>query len=244
MIKEEVSGLQVKAPKSKLNNAISKKIHPNLPNTSHTALLVGAPSSGKSSLVEYMLRDKELYNKKYDTVLYVAPASSMKAFDNSVFADHPEEKKFTDLTPENLNEIFKVLEENRDDDKNVLLVLDDIQSDLKNPYIEKKLIQLFSNFRHLRCSVWVLAQNLILIPKQIRILAQYYYLFNITHRAEFDYIKDEVLAWLPRKTVMNVLNYVYDQPHQFLLVNKKKKLLYKNFNKLEINDGNISEDIV
>ena len=244
MIKEQVSGLQVKAPKSKLNNAISKKIHPNLPNTSHTSLFIGAPSSGKSSLVEHLLKDKEAYNKKYDMVILVAPATSMKAFENSIWSDHPDERKFVDLTPENLNEIFKILEENRDEERNTLLILDDVQSDLKNAYVEKKLIQLFSNFRHLRCSIWVLAQNLVLVPKQIRILAQFYYLFPITHRAEYDYIRDEVLAWLPKKSVMNVLNFVFDQPHQFLLVNKKKRILYKNFNKLEINDGEISDNIV
>tara|TARA_R110000822_G_scaffold58401_1_gene146125 strand:- start:533 stop:1267 length:735 start_codon:yes stop_codon:yes gene_type:complete len=244
MIKEEISGLAVKAPKSKLNSAISKSIHPNLPNTSHTAILAGAPSSGKSSLVEFLLRDKLAYNKRYDTVLLVAPATSMKAFENSIWSDHPEKRKFCDLTSENLNEIFKILEQNRDEEKNCLLVLDDVQADLKNAYVEKKLIQLFSNFRHMRCSVWVLCQNLILIPKQIRILAQFYYLFPITHRAEFDYIRDEVLAWLHKKTVTNVLNFVFDEPHNFLLVNKKKRLLYKNFNKLEIADGEISEDMI
>lgn len=244
MIKEQVSGMEVKAPKSTLNNAISKQIHENLPNTSHTAVLAGAPSSGKSSLVEYLLKEKLAYNRKYDVVLLVAPSTSMKAFDNSIWKDHPQERKFTDLTPDNLNEIFKILEENRDEEKNTLLVLDDVQADLKNSYVEKKLIQLFSNFRHMRCSVWILVQNLVLIPKQIRILAQFYYLFPITHRAEFDYIRDEVLAFLPKNTVTNVLNFVFDEPHNFLLVNKKKRLLYKNFNKLEITDGEISEDMI
>jgi GTPase SAR1 family protein len=244
MISEKKASISVKAPSSKLNNSISKKIHENLPNTSHTALVVGAPSSGKSSLMEYLLKDKVAYNKKYDCVILVSPATSLKAFEGSIWEDHPAEKKFDELNAQNLADIIKLVEEHRDEDKNSLLVLDDVQSNLKDAWVEKKLVQLFSNFRHLRLSIWILAQNLILVPKQIRILAQFYYLFQPHHRAEFDYIRDEVLAWLPRKTVMEVIKYVYDEPHNFLLVNKKKKLLYKNFNELKISDGILSEDIV
>jgi hypothetical protein len=244
MIKESPASIKVVAPSSKLNNDISKKIHRNLCPRSHTALLVGAPSSGKSSLMEYLLKSKEAYNKKYDCVILVAPATSLKAFEGSIWKDHPDEKKFAELNPENLTEIIKMIEEMRDEDKNTLLVLDDVQSNLKDAWVEKTLIKLFSNFRHLRVSIWVLAQNLILVPKQIRILAQFYYLFTPFHRAELDYIRDEVLSWLPRKTVTEVIKYVYDEPHNFLLVNKKKKLLYKNFNELTISDGELDANAV
>jgi len=232
MISENSSGICVNAPKSKLNNEICKSIHDNLPKQSHTSLFVGQPSSGKSSLMEHMLSNKQCYNRKYDSVLLVAPATSMKCFENSVFKDHPDEKKFSDLNRENLTEIINMIEETRDKDENTLLILDDVQSSLKDPYIEKRLIQMFSNFRHLRTTIWILAQNLVLVPKQIRILAQNYFLFQPYHRQEFEYIKDEVLSWIPRKEVMSILNYVYDKPHQFLMVNKKKKQLYKNFNLL------------
>jgi adenosyl cobinamide kinase/adenosyl cobinamide phosphate guanylyltransferase len=244
MIKETPASIKVVAPSSKLNNDISKKIHKNLCPRSHTALIVGAPSSGKSSLMEYLLKSKDAYNKKYDCVILVAPATSLKAFEGSIWSDHPEEKKFSELTAENLREIIKMIEEQRDEEKNTLLVLDDVQSNLKDAWVEKTLIKLFSNFRHLRVSIWVLAQNLILVPKQVRILAQFYYLFQPHHRAELDYIRDEVLAWLPKQTVTEVIKFVYDEPHSFLLVNKKKKLLYKNFNELKITSNEKSNDIV
>ena len=84
MISENKSGIEVIAPKSKLNNEICKSIHDNLPKTSHTSLFVGQPSSGKSSLMEFLLSNKSCYNKKYDSILLVAPATSMKCFENSV----------------------------------------------------------------------------------------------------------------------------------------------------------------
>ena len=244
MISENVSNIKVTAPKSKLNNEICKSIHDNLPKTSHTSLFVGQPSSGKSSLMEYMLSNKSCYNRKYDNIILVAPATSMKCFDKSVFKEHPDEKKFKELTKENLIEIIKMIEESRDKEENTLLILDDVQANLKDPFVEKKLIQMFSNFRHMRTTIWILAQNLILVPKQIRILAQNYFLFQPYHRTEFEYIKDEVLSWIPRKEVMSILNYIYDEPHNFLMVNKKKKQLYKNFNLLNFKSVEKDDSII
>ena len=231
-LREKKSSFKVVPPKSGLNSDLGDNIDEALSQRNFTAIIAGRPSSGKSSLMDFLLADKRGYNKVYDKVYLISPGSSLKCFDNSVWEDHPEAQIYDRIDMDVLFELTTLLEETRDEEKNSLVVMDDIQADLKKAGVERQLMKYFSNYRHLRTSFVILAQNVIMIPRQVRLLADYYFVFVPTHSKEYIIIKEEILSFLSRQQVKEVVDMVYTEPYTFLLVNKKTKQLYKNFNEL------------
>ena len=71
-----------------------------------------------------------------------------------------------------------------------LLVFDDVRSYLKNKEVEVNLLHIIANRRHLRCSIFIVAQNYNKIPKNIRQSFTDMFLFNVG-KEEYANIYDE-----------------------------------------------------
>jgi hypothetical protein len=58
-------------------------------------------------------------------------------------------------------------------------VFDDVQSYLKTKEVEVNLLHIIANRRHLRCSIFIVAQNCNKVPKNIRQSFTDLFLFNV-----------------------------------------------------------------
>jgi len=227
--------IDIKQFKYTCDDSIKSVPDPLIKNLRFFYYLVGAPGSGKTTLLLNLICKKgSFYNQLFDQVWLFSP--SLSTLEKNPFDALPDNQKFDEITKDNLN-IF--VDGVSDSGEKVLLILDDVQNDLKadNIRIMKKIIM---NRRHLcgkngSCSIIMTSQlyNAVPLPlrKQIDCLFQY----PTSNTKELKSIHEELFAHLDKDKATLLFNFIFDQPHNFLYLKvreKRSKMFYKNFNLL------------
>lgn len=245
-IKEHKSSLIVKNSKNNLDKQLDPILAPELPNYNGFCwVIVGSSGSGKTTLLYSLMKGRKSkgirhgYNKVFDKIYVVSPTIGNESIKNDPFKALPENQIYRELTLDNLEEIQKNLEENRSDEINSVLILDDVGSELKkSKAIEKKLISIIQNRRHLYTSIFILLQKFRDAPTGIRNNMSHFTSFRPKNMIERESIINEMFNF--NKEQSNALmEYVFDDKHDFLYVdlslrNSGQYMFYKNFNLLEI----------
>jgi hypothetical protein len=157
----------------------------------------------------------------------------------STFVDNvPEIKEtniFTDDNPEVLEKIYQRNKKLVDDlgfkrTPNVLFILDDIIQSKK--FMNSSVLsELFFSGSHAKCSVWILTQNYMSIPRRMRMNAVGIIICHGLNNTEKERFSDEwQSAYLDKKEFMNLINYCLDKPYSFMFVNRdnpNKKEMYR-----------------
>lgn len=213
---------------------IASHIPDPLPRQSAHVLFIGPPRSGKSSLMLQWLLNKKprLYRKVFDNVLVVAPTQSLRSIKEQPFAEHDPSKMYTELDQETMQEIVNRVKEWAEEELNTLLIIDDQTAHLKNTEVQKLYNELSFNRRHYRCTIWNCVQVFNQIPLPVRKSATHLVVFK-TPIQEFDTIMGETLSWAKEMT-RSLYNYVYQRPHEFLLLNVPLGKIYRKYNMLHV----------
>ncbi|MGA1047013.1 MAG: ATPase/DNA packaging protein, partial [Minisyncoccia bacterium] len=131
------------------------------------------------------------------------------------------------------------LEANRKDNKNSLLILDDVGLELKkNRAIEKKLISLIQNRRHLYTSIFILLQKFRDSGTGIRNNISHFISFRPKNNYEKETIIKEMFNFKKDESD-KLMDYVFEDKHDFLYVDLSlhksgNYIFHKNFNRLEL----------
>ena len=245
-IKEYKSDLTVKNSANNLDKQLDPNLSKELPNYNGFCwVIVGSSGSGKTTLLYSLMKGKKKknirhgYNKVFDKIYVVSPTIGNNSIKNDPFSNLPEDQIFRELTMDGLEEIQKNLEENRDEDLNSILILDDVGSELKkSKAIEKKLISIIQNRRHLYTSIFILLQKFRDSPTGIRNNMSHFISFRPKNMVERDSIINELFNFNKEES-NKLMEYVFDDKHDFLYVdlslkNSGQYMFYKNFNLLEI----------
>jgi len=214
---------------------ISKDIKEPLPSTSHFMAFLGAAGSGKTSAAIAWLCNPEIYRKKFHHIHIVMPPNSRASLEGNILKDHPPEKLHDDLTLEVLEFVQAYCEAESSEKHYSLLFVDDCASSLKNTNIQKLLQKLVFNRRHLRLSIWIMAQSYNTLPLSLRKNISNAVLFRPRNKKELHTIFDE-LVYLSKEDQTKLANHVWDAPFNFLFIDTGKAKLYKNFNYLQLDD--------
>jgi ABC-type dipeptide/oligopeptide/nickel transport system ATPase component len=161
-------------------------------NRSFVCGLIGKGGSGKTTLMTSLLQTKHKFKKVFHKIYVFMPSSSRSSMKNDIFGQLPDDQLFEGVSFENLNEVYERLLETSEEGKLSLLIFDDVQSYLKRKEIETNLLHIISNRRHLRTSIFILCQNYIKCPKQIRQVFTDTFLFNIS-KNEYKAIFEEII---------------------------------------------------
>lgn len=238
--------LKINSIKKKGNENYILPFIPISPLESHNFFMyiVGRPNSGKTHLLYSLLHQKEpkFYRGMFDKVYLFSSSSETlndwKIHDNRIF---------NKLDFEKLDEILKE-EHSSTDNNNILIVFDDVIKDLqgnKSREISKLLSKMILNRRHITynknntdkrgsLSVIITSQKYNMLPLEYRTMATTTILFKTDNQNEKSAIYDELFqSRFTKKQYNEIDNFVYDKPHQFLLVNDNG--IYKNFDKILIN---------
>jgi len=211
-------------------------------------LIVGKPRSGKTNLLlNLTTKAHKNFNRKFDRVYLFSP--SVLTMENNPFELLPDDQKYEELTLENLTAVLGDIKESGE---KVLFILDDVIADMRGKgkaQLENLLHKVFFNRRHLAgkggsVSIIATSQTYNKIDPKIRRTASHLIFFENKNKKELDTIFDEVIL-IPKKEYYDVLRYVYDRPYQFLYVDTTlpdNKMMFKNFNQLEVNSPNIIGD--
>jgi DNA helicase HerA-like ATPase len=235
-ISEEVNDLKIHAPTMLCDESFGDIPTP-LPSQAFFMLVAGSAGSGKSSFLISLLSQKKpkIYRKVFENVFIIAPVHSLASVKSNIFRNHPEDKIFNELSPQNLLTIKeKVLQEAAEGFKS-LLVIDDMTVYLKDKENEKLLKDLVMNRRHYHLSLVIMVQTYSAVPLPLRKTISHGVIFKPKNKREFESIFDEIL-FQPKTIIDDIQKFVFKKPHDFLFFNVGTNDLYHNFNKMLIQE--------
>ena len=249
-IKEIKSSLHVNNSKNNLDKQLDPRLSEELPNyNGFNWVISGSSGSGKTTLLYSLMKQgkrngiRHGYRGLFDKIYIVSPTIGNDSIKNDPFKSLPEEQIYKELTLDNLEEIIEELEANRKDNKNSLLILDDVGSELKkNKAIEKKLISLIQNRRHLYTSIFILLQKFRDAPTGIRNNMSHFISFRPKNMVEQEAITKEMFN-MNKDEIKKLMDYVFEDKHDFLYVDLSlhksgNYIFHKNFNKLILDKKN------
>lgn len=252
-ITEKPSNFDITRPKFACDSPLSD--NPNfpefLPNHHFYFCFSAPPKTGKTSTSLGLLTSrgkKKVYRGVFANIIVFMPLESIRSLKNNPFKDVDEKKVFHELTAENLQEAYEILQEFAEDEENSLIYMDDMASYMKDNSVKQLLNMIVRNRRHLRCSIMNCVQSYNSIPLDNRKLITHLWLGKITNKKEGDNIFTE-LMFQPREVYDAVLRYTFKKPHDFLYLDINNNEMYKNWNKLIIKspqhiigDGEVEEE--
>ena len=239
MIREDDNPLRVIAPKMYCDTSLGDDIPAPCPKGHFFWGIFGSAGRGKSSYMISLLTAKganKVYRKVFHNIWFIIPENSMASVGNSIYKDHDDEKIFHELSVRNLDTIKSNVEREALEGYNSLLVIDDQTAFLKNAGVEKLLRYLIFNRRHLRLSIFLLAQSYNQLPLSIRKTLSHFSMFAPANKKETLSVFDE-LIFLPKDTAEQVIRYAFKDKHDTLFGNTLDGTLHRNFNRLHISDG-------
>ena len=144
---------------------------------------------------------------------------------------HIKSRLFHTFDEKMLNTIVEQALKNKHENKgNSLLVLDDFSEELKHPSTIQLLKKIINKHRHYHLSILISAQTMRSIPKNIRSLVDFYVCFKPKGLIEIEGYSEEIFG-LNKKELLDVMTFVYDKPHNFLMYANKRNYFYKNFDR-------------
>lgn len=202
-------------------------------------VVTGGQGSGKSTWLNSAMtcrkKDGKIFAGCFEKVFYATPEECFTSEENHPFKDHVKTRLFHEFNVEMLNNVVEQALENKHENKgNSILVIDDFSEDLKNLETIRVLKKIINKHRHYHLSILISALNTKSIPKSIRGLVDYFVIFKPKGLIELEGYTDEVFG-LTKKEMMNVLDFVFDAPHNFLMYNNKRGVFFKNFDRFLLN---------
>lgn len=225
---------------TKLHNKLDNYDATSLINKSNFSLFLGKPGSGKTSLMVSMLNTPSLFKRCFHKIYVFMPSHSRGSLKNNIFDQLPDNQLYDTLDLETINDVFDNIEENADEGKFSLIILDDVQQYLKDKYVAKRLLEIVANRRHLKTSVWLLAQTYKSIPRQIRQVLTNLFIFKI-NKAEMENIFNEQVE-LFKEHFQMVLHKAYRDPHDYLFVDTATQRVFKGFDEILLDDEEDTDD--
>jgi len=209
-----------------------------LPRKSMALYLVGAPGSGKTSLLLSLLLSKTAYLKKFDKVYLMS--GSLQTLPPELIANLPPEQVFDEY---NIDSIYEKVKEEKDSalNNNVLFILDDVVKDIQ----ERSFNKLILNRRHIiqnatnpktksGTSIWLTSQTYNLLHLKIRKNMNAIILFPTANRKELECIKNELMMDLDEKEQNAILKYAWSKPYGFLFIRMDKPKTMKYYSNFDL----------
>jgi hypothetical protein len=214
-------------------------IDPNLPNRNgFIYALIGAPGTGKSSLLLSLFRDRNYYKKKFNNLFLITPESSFSSVSNHPFKNHS--KVYHDLNEDVLENIYEELVELKRECiedgfavESSCLIIDDFANDLKSKELIKILKRILTKSRHIGCSVIFTLQAYNMFPLVLRKMLTNITLFKPKNRVELESVRKELINLNEEKT-NELFNYVFDEEYNHLDIDTATDTKRKNFKLLDI----------
>jgi hypothetical protein len=200
-------------------------------NCHSTNCFIGRPKSGKTNLIHSLFEN--LFKKVWNKIYLFAPSNSQGSIKNNIFDNIPDERRFNELTFENLN---TVMQDIKGDDKSIshCIIMDDMGAYLKNKDTLLMMKEIFMNKRHLHVSVFFMIQSFKSVEKDIRKLFDNYFIFKVS-KQELEDISEEVIE-LPKDVLMKISKIVFNEPYKYLVYNTISGRMFSNFDEIIIDE--------
>jgi hypothetical protein len=241
LITEIDNDLPRATPTKEIMSVFIDGIDDNLPNRNGSiTTMIGAPGTGKSSLLLSMFRNKAFYKKKYNHLYLITPESSFLSVENHPFKKHT--KVYHDLDEDILEDIHEeclalkheCMEEGYEIEHSCVII-DDFASDLKDKVLIRALKRMLTKSRHIACSFIFTLQAYNLFPLVLRKMITNVILFKPKNKIELESVRRELIGLKEAQTQF-LMDYIFDKPYNHLSIDTASGDMRKNFKLLKIED--------
>ena len=194
----------------------------------NTTAIIGRQGSGKTSLTINLI--KKLYKKKFNKIYVFMPYTSRKSIKNNIFDVLPDDQLFEELNYENICYVYEELKENSENGLKSLIIFDDVQKALRDDGVIREFKNIVANQRHLKVVNIILLQNYFALDNKIREIVNNVIFFKMDKK-QTNKIFEEV-AEMPKDTFNSLNDFIFDEPHNWCLINQKNKKIYKMFDEI------------
>lgn len=207
-------------------------------NKSFFYIISAPPGSGKTTLLFQMLSTKgknKIYYRVFKNILYVCPPSSRGSIKDNPLADL--DTIYDELSPivmEKIKDNKKSYDE-ANKDYCQLLIIDDCSAFLKDNENMKLLSELSKNRRHLSLSIILLVQYIYDIPRSVRNQLSALIIFKPANNNDLEVLRKEFIN-MKKDDFIELVNFVFENKHDHLFINKENNSLYKNLQKIILSD--------
>jgi KaiC/GvpD/RAD55 family RecA-like ATPase len=238
----ETNDIKIKKTKQTIDDVLDVP-PPFMPKCS-VMVISGFMGSGKSSFLNSIMTGTgkaKVYRNVFDKVHYITPKEVMESEENHPFKDHPPQRVYNDLEPETMDKIIKDAIDVKEDGGNSAIIIDDMSEYLKDKTVEQRLKKLIYKHRHYKTQIIITMLNLKSLPKQLRNLIDCYIVFRPKSNIEIQSLNDDVFN-LGKDDLKQLLDYVFDEPYNFMFYNQRTHTFYKGSGKGGITKLKLSDD--
>lgn len=193
-------------------------------NTHQTTILVGAPGSGKTSMLYSLFKSKLMLKQVFDKIFIFMPSASQESMKDNIFGELPDEQRFEELTSETMSDAELQFEGNS------CIIIDDMTVYLKDADVQRRLRNWAFNRRHLGLSIFILSQSWNAVPLSVRKVFNNAFIFKVNKKEMMMIFEEMVDAH--KKNVDEIIRVVFDRPHRFLFVNFSTQRMFKDWDEL------------
>ena len=210
-----------------LDNIVSNKKKSSLEDNDwpFIMLIIGPSGSGKTNTLLHLINNlhpidkiylyaKDLHEPKYEYLINKREQVGIKNLNNPhAFIE------YSDDMNDVLNDINNY---NKNRDKKVLLVLDDMIADIEyNKNFKRIIKELFYRARKINISNAFITQSYFRALKDARLNSTHYILMKIGNKKELKRIAEEKSSHLDYKDFLKIYNYCIREPYSFMLIDTR-----------------------
>jgi hypothetical protein len=219
----------------KLDDKLDEYEITKLMNKSNFSLFCSKAGGGKTTMIVSLLNTPNLFKRVYHTIYLFMGRNSRTSIKGSFFDKNiGDEQIYDELNVDNLKAVYKKIIEDANEGYKSLIIFDDVQKQMKDNDVEKVLLEIVNNRRHLGLSLWLANQNYFALPKQVRFGLTDIFLFNVSKK-ELENINDEQIE-LPKDVFNSIIKMCFKNPHDFMYVNTDSQRIFCNWDEVIIEE--------
>ena len=226
-----------------INPEIEKYDVLNTINRPSATAFIGTSGSGKTSLMySFLMNTKpKIWKKQYEYIICVMPRASRNSLKNNIFDKYLEPDALYDTLDEQcVDGISAMIEANAEEGAHTLLILDDVATALKSPYITQRLQHLCYAYRHFRLSMVILVQTIKTIPLSIRKNLSNIIVFYKPRISEWETITHEYLE-MKKEESKELYDTVFVKKFDWCLMDLTTGRIFKEFDEILWKNENVAE---
>ena len=200
-------------------------------------LIIGPSGSGKTNTLLHLINNlhpidklylyaKDIHESKYEYLINKREQAGRKNLNDP--------HAFTEYSDDMNNVLDDINDYNKNRDKKVLIVFDDMIADIEDNKNFKRIIkELFYRARKINASIVFITQSYFKALKDARLNSAHYILMRIGNKKQLKRIAEEKSGHLDYKDFFKMLSYCTEDPYSFLTVDSRPTATIqfkKNFN--------------